>query len=94
MEPPRHYSVSPLHSFVTVPTRHSPSFAETIRMIWRHLTGRPKPTIREQFLEAALIERLADEMEEGALPRRGERQSQPSPAILPRRRVRRQQSCR
>lgn len=39
------------------------SFAETVGAIWRHLTGRPKPTTRERWLAERTIERLAEEME-------------------------------
>ena len=63
MEAPRHYSVSPLYSFVTVPSHRELSFSAALGRIVRWLTGRqPKPTQRELQLEAAIIERLAAEM--------------------------------
>ena len=63
MVPPRFQSVSPLHSFasrVDVVPRYL-SFSETVGAIWRHLTGRPRPSFREQALEQRAIERLAEE---------------------------------
>ena len=67
MRPPDRYSASPWYSFVTVPTQHSPSLAETVRAIWRWATGRqPKPTQRERQFAEAVIARLADEMDDEA----------------------------
>jgi hypothetical protein len=69
MRPPDRYSVSPLPSWATVPIDPVPryvSFAETVGMIWRAVSGRPKKTFREQVMEAKLVERLAEEMEEEA----------------------------
>jgi hypothetical protein len=63
-------SVSPLPSFCTV--RHDAvpryvSFSETVAMIWRHLRG-VQPTQRERQLEAAVVKRLAAEMDEAEPP--------------------------
>ena len=65
MEPPRRYSVSPLHSFVTVPAQRAPSFIEALKAIASWLRGKP-PTFREKVREANLIEALAKEIEEEA----------------------------
>jgi hypothetical protein len=62
MEAPRRYSVSPLHSFVTVPTRPVFSFADALKAIVRWVTGRAKLSMRERFLEQRAIEQLADEL--------------------------------
>ena len=62
MEPPRHYSVSPLHSFVTVPTQRAPSLAEMIRAIIAWWRG-TRPTFREQVRQAKIVAQLAAEME-------------------------------
>ena len=63
MEAPRRYSVSPFYSFVTVttPAVRSPSFAETLTILWRWLRG-DRPSLRQTFAEERLIEKLADEM--------------------------------
>jgi hypothetical protein len=62
MEAPRRYSVSPWYSFVTVPVQRSPSFSEIVSAIWKWWREpTPTPTLRERQLEAALIERLAEE---------------------------------
>jgi hypothetical protein len=69
MQPLPRTSVSPLPSFCTVRPDAMPryvNFAETVGAIWRHITGRPKPTQRELWLAERAIERLADEMEEEA----------------------------
>jgi hypothetical protein len=65
MQPLPRSSVSPLPSFCTRPdvVPRYQSFAEIVTLIWRHLSGRPKPTLRERQLETAMIERLAAEME-------------------------------
>jgi hypothetical protein len=66
MRPPDRYSASPLYSFCVVPTRHSPSFAQTTKAVFRWITGRqPRQTARERQLEALTIERLAQELDEG-----------------------------
>jgi hypothetical protein len=60
-------SVSPLPSFCHVRTDAVPrymSFQETVGAIRRHLTGRPKPSMRELWLAEQAVERLAEEMEE------------------------------
>ena len=63
MRPPDRYSVSPLPSYCVVPTRRAPSFAEMVKAVWRWFTGtQPRPTMRERQLEAAVIERLVEEM--------------------------------
>jgi hypothetical protein len=61
---PDRYSASPLPSFCVVPTRRVPSFAETIRSIWRWLRG-VQPNWRERLAEQQAIERLAQELDEG-----------------------------
>lgn len=62
MEAPRRYSVSPLHSFVTVPTtQHVPSFTESARLIWRWLRG-VEPNWRERAREARIVDAVADLM--------------------------------
>ena len=61
MEPPRRYSASPYYSFVTVPTRRSPPFTESLKAIWSWLRGKP-PSFRELVRQANLIERLAVEL--------------------------------
>jgi hypothetical protein len=83
MRPPSHYSVSPLHSFVTcpAPVERSPSFSETIHALWKHWRG-VKPTQRERQLQEAVIERLTAEMDkvpepEAAIPSLLERLGQP-----------------
>jgi len=53
-----------LPSFCVVPTRQSPTFAENLRVVWSWITGR-KPNWRERFAEQRLIERLAQELDEG-----------------------------
>ena len=67
MVPPRHYSVSPLYSFVTVPTpvyRVSP-FPQMLSQVIRWLTGRgPVSSQRDAFLERRAIDLLAEELEE------------------------------
>ena len=58
-------SVSPLYSFCSTRPDTVPryvSFSETLQAIIRHLTGKPKPSQREQFLAAPAVERLAEEM--------------------------------
>jgi hypothetical protein len=89
MEPPRHYSVSPLHSFITVPSHRAPSLIESLRAIavwWRPKT----PTLRERQLEAALVERLAAEIEiETSLNGAHSDQSETSLTPLPPKRPRR-----
>jgi hypothetical protein len=62
---PRRYSVTPLYLFCTVTAQPAPSFPQALKSIVAWLRG-VGPTKREQFLEAKLVERLADEMgEEG-----------------------------
>ena len=66
MEAPPRYSVSPLPSFCTVITSTVPryvSFQETVQAIWRHLTGKPRPSMRERWLAEQAIERLAEELD-------------------------------
>jgi len=68
--PPERCSASPLPSWATarpnVVPRYVP-FSETLQAIWRHLTGRPKPTTRERWFAERAVERLAEEMEEEAV---------------------------
>jgi hypothetical protein len=69
MEAPRRYSVSPYYSFVTVPARPVPSFAESLRSVWRWMVaGQPTPTLKEQIRERQVVDLLAEEMveEDGA----------------------------
>jgi hypothetical protein len=53
--------VSPYYSFVTIPTRRSPPFAESLGLIWRWWRG-VKPSLRERQVEQAVIERMAEEL--------------------------------
>jgi hypothetical protein len=63
MRPPDRYSISPWYSFVTVTTpRHVPSFAESVRLIWRWWRG-VRPDWRQRMKEERLVERLAEELE-------------------------------
>jgi hypothetical protein len=65
MQPLPHPSVSPLPSFCHVrsdPVRRYMSFQETVQAIIRHLTGRPRPSMRERWLAEKAVERLAEEM--------------------------------
>ena len=65
MEAPRRYSVSPLHSFVTVPTHRAQPFSATLRSIIAWLTNRqPKVSRSEQQLEQRIVDLLAEELEE------------------------------
>lgn len=64
MEAPRHYSASPLHSFVTVPTGRQPTLAATLKAIWLWWRPRAVP-LRERQLEEAVVERIAAELEDG-----------------------------
>ena len=61
MEAPRRYSVSPYYSFVTIPSRRSPPFTESLKAITAWLRG-VGPDWRQRFREAQLVERLAEEM--------------------------------
>jgi hypothetical protein len=67
MEAPRRYSVSPLPSYATIPTRRVTSFTESLRLIWRWLRG-VGPDWRERAREARIVDQVADlmaaEMEE------------------------------
>ena len=69
MEAPRRYSVSPLPSYATIPTRRVTSFTESLRLIWRWLRG-VGPDWRERAREARIVDQVADlmaaEMEEEA----------------------------
>jgi hypothetical protein len=38
------------------------SFSETVGAVWRHLSGKPRPTQRERWLAELAIERLAEEL--------------------------------
>ena len=59
-----HPSVSPLHSFASLPTHREPSFPAALRSIIGWATGRqPTPSKGEAFLEQKIIERLAAELE-------------------------------
>jgi hypothetical protein len=64
MRPPQRYSASPLHSFITVPTHRAPSLVEALKAIFAWLRG-DQPNWRERFAEQRLIERLAQELDEG-----------------------------
>ena len=62
MVPPRRYSVSPLHSFASLPPAvRQASFSETLAILWRWARG-DRPSLRQTFAEERLIEKLADEM--------------------------------
>ena len=61
MEPPLRYSVSPLYSFCTVPTRQAPSFIQSLKAIIAWLRG-VGPDWRQRFREAHLVVRLAEEI--------------------------------
>jgi hypothetical protein len=65
MRPPAHYSASPLPSFATRPPYavRPPTFAESLRALWRWWRPRPVP-LRVLFAEARVVERLAAELEE------------------------------
>jgi hypothetical protein len=83
MEAPRRYSVSPLHSFVTVPSHRATSFSEMLAQVWRWLTNRhPTPTLQQRFAEARLVERLAEELEENGETRQDE--TRPDDGSVPR----------
>ena len=56
-------SVSPLHSFASLPS-HQPSFTELLAAIWRWWRPRPAP-LRERQLEAAVVARIVAELEDG-----------------------------
>jgi hypothetical protein len=63
MQAPRRYSVTPLHSFATVPARPL-SFVAELRSVWRWVSGRqPKPNLRDRIREERLIDAIAKEME-------------------------------
>jgi hypothetical protein len=62
MEAPRHYSASPLHSFVTVPTHRVVSFSAALRSIIAWLRG-ATPSRSELQLQDRLVERLVAELE-------------------------------
>jgi hypothetical protein len=65
MRAPDRYSVSPLPSFCTVvPVHRTPSFAETVKAVWRWVTGHHALPLREQIRDARLVEALADEIVE------------------------------
>jgi hypothetical protein len=63
--PPERYSASPLPSWATARPNVVPryvSFSETLQAIWQHLSGRPRPSMRERWLAEKAIDRLAEEM--------------------------------
>ena len=62
MTPPRYYSVSPLYSFCTVNSR-SPTFAETIMVIWRWWHRRDVLSLKDRIRQRQVIDALAEEME-------------------------------
>jgi hypothetical protein len=69
MRPPQIYHASPLPSFCTVvPVRRVPSFAETLKAVWRWFTGHHALPLREQIRDEQLVERLAEEIEEQETP--------------------------
>jgi len=69
MEAPRRYSVSPLHSFVTVPTHRAQPFSATLRSIIAWLTNRqPKPSKSEEQFAQRIVDLLAAELEEDEPP--------------------------
>jgi hypothetical protein len=58
-------SVSPLHSFVSVPTisHRAVSFSAALRLIVRWMTGRqPESSARDRQLEAAVVQKLIEEL--------------------------------
>jgi hypothetical protein len=64
MRPLPRPSVSPLPAYASRPFASRPvTIVEALKAIIAWLRGR-KPTFREQVLEAKLVERLADEIEE------------------------------
>jgi hypothetical protein len=69
MEPPRRYSASPLHSFVTVPTHRAQPFSVTLRSIIAWLAGRqPPPSKSEVQFEQRIVDLLAEELAENEPP--------------------------
>ena len=66
MKAPRHYHSSPFYSFVTVPGQPVP-LRESLRTIWRWCRG-VRLSARERQIEAAVIERLVEEMNEEGIP--------------------------
>jgi hypothetical protein len=64
MRPPDRYSASPLPSFCIIPVRSTPSFHDACKAIIAWLRG-DQPNWRERFAEQRLIERLAQELDEG-----------------------------
>jgi hypothetical protein len=71
MRPPDRYSASPLPSFCTVAARPV-TFAATLKAIIAWLRG-GKPSRSEQQLEARLIARLVEEMNEARRREGGKR---------------------
>lgn len=61
MVPPR-YSVSPLYSFCTIPTRPPSPLAELLRQIIRWWRGE-MPTLKQQIQQAKAVALLAQQME-------------------------------
>ena len=58
-------SVSPLHSFASLPTHRAPSLSDALRSIIGWLTNRqPTPPKSEEQLEARLVDLLAEELAE------------------------------
>jgi hypothetical protein len=53
--------VIPFYPFVTVTTQRTPSFSETLQMVWRHLRG-VGPNWRERAREARMVDALAEVM--------------------------------
>jgi hypothetical protein len=67
MEAPRRYSVSPLHSFVTVPTHRAQPFSATLRSIIAWLAGRqPQVSKSERQMEQRIVDLLAEELQDEA----------------------------
>jgi hypothetical protein len=58
-------SVSPLHSFASLPTHRVQPFSATLRAVWLWLTGRQsKPSKSEVQFEQRIVDLLAAELED------------------------------
>jgi hypothetical protein len=55
----------PRPSFCTVvPVHRTPSFAETVKAVWRWVTGHHVLPLREQIIEQRMVEALAEALAE------------------------------
>jgi hypothetical protein len=64
-----HPSVSPLHSFASIPTGRQPAFNNALKAIIRWAIGRqPQPSKSEEQLQARLVDLIAAELEENEPP--------------------------